>query len=56
MQLDVVFKIYYYNISVFVDNYYFLITMQSFEKSVLESNYSLFLRLSNSIIFLGQYN
>jgi len=55
-RFDVVFKIYYYNISIFVDNYYFTFTMQSFEKSVLESNYSLFLRLSNSIIFPGQYN
>ena len=55
-RLDLVLKVYYYNISVFVDNYYFNIYMSSPEKSVLESNYSLFLRLSNSIIFSGQYN
>lgn len=55
-RFDVVFKFYYYNISLFVDNYHFTFTMHSLEKSVLESNYSLFLLLSNSIIFPGQYN
>ena len=55
-RLDFTMRFHYYQIQVFVDKYLVSIMMMSPVKSVLESNNSLFLGLSNSIIFPDQYN
>ncbi len=54
-RLDVRYRLYHKTIQVFVDNYIFLLQINSPVKSVLESNNFLFRNLANSVIFTDQY-
>ena len=54
-RLDNVIKLYQYTTQVFIDDYFFTITMQSPKKHVLEENLKLFYSLANSVIFPEQY-